>query len=294
MSAEAVTAPYNWTKDTGEEGDETYTVNWKVNTTLALDGPDVAWTAAGLPVPGSSLSIGNTSNPWAFYQNKGSAKLLKADSNRKLWDLTTVFSTKPIKRCSAGKVDDPLLEPHRVKGTFNRVMEEQLKDKDGNPIENSAQQRFKGATVQIPRARPVVELEMNVAWINLAWMAEYADAVNSNTQWGQAVRTIKCTVGPWERVLYGTCCYYFVVRFTFELRYETWDFSFPNIASRYRKNAATKYAAASYLPYAMADGSASEGFVDTDGYKTTTPNFLMFRCLKEKDFSVVGWPASLL
>jgi hypothetical protein len=291
MSANAVSAPYDWSKESTEEGDEIYTLKWKVETTAVADGPDVAWTAPGLPYPGASLNVGNTVNPWAFFQGKGSAKLLKQDVNRKWWDLTTVFNTKPITRCSQSKVDDPLLEPHRVRGSFTQVMEEAIKDNSGNVIENSVKQRFTGPQVQRPKSYPTVELEMNVAWINLAWMAEYADSVNNNVQWGQPIRTIKCTVGPWERVLYGSCYYYFVVRFTFELRYETWDVILPNIADRYRITGTTPY---EYAAYKTEDEENTKGFVDTDGYKTATANFLTFRVLREKDFSIVGWPATLI
>ena len=49
MSANAVSAPYDWFKESTEEGDEIYTLKWKVETTAVSDGPDVAWTAAGLP-----------------------------------------------------------------------------------------------------------------------------------------------------------------------------------------------------------------------------------------------------
>ena len=292
MSAKPVTHPYDWHKATEEDGNETYTLKWKVETTSRLDGPDVAWSAAGLPLCGSSLNVGNTVNPWAFFQCKGDAKLLNVEASRKLWDMTTVFSTRPIKRCQDSKISDPLLEPHRVKGTFAQTMEEALADKDGDPIENTVKQRFTGPQVQIPRSRPVVEVEMNVAWINLAWMAEYADAVNSNVQWGQPIRTIKCTVGPWERVLYGTCSYYFVVRFTFELKYETWDLKLPNLANRVRVNASDPW---TYKAHKLVDEENSTTFVDaTTGYATTTANFLTFRVLKERDFSIVGWPPSLI
>ena len=134
MSAERVFYPYNWSKESSEEGDEVYTLNWKVTTTNALDGPDVAWTAAGLPIPGSSLAVGGTVNPWAFFQGKGSAKLVNVNANRKLWDMTTVFSTKPNKRCADAKVSSPLLEPPIVKGSFSRVVEETRTDLDGSPI----------------------------------------------------------------------------------------------------------------------------------------------------------------
>jgi glycerophosphoryl diester phosphodiesterase len=78
----------------------------------------------------------------------------------------------------------------------------------------------------------VVELEMNVGWINLYWLAEYADSYNNATHWGMPARSIKCTTGPWERVLYGTCYYYFVVRFTFELRLPNWDIVVPDEGNR--------------------------------------------------------------
>ena len=292
MSAERVTYPWDWSKDSTEEGDEVYTLQWKVNTTSVYDGPDVAWTAPGLPYPGASLAVGNTINPWAFFQGKGSAKLVSVNDNRKLWNLTTTFSTKAIKRCSENRTTDPLLEPPRVKGSFSQVMEEAVADKDGNPIQNTVKQRYTGSVVQTPKSRPVVELEMNVAWINLAWLAEYADTVNSNVQWGQAVRTIKCTVGPWERVMYGSCFYYFVVRFTFELKTDKWDLHLPNIASRVRVTASSPW---EYTSFKLADEENSSGFVDaTTGYATATANYLDFRVLKEKDFSIVGWPASLI
>jgi hypothetical protein len=297
MSANAVTSPVDWSKSTDEEGNETYTVLWRVETTATADGPDVAWTAAGLPIPGSALSIGNTINPWAFYQGKGDAKLTRLEASRKIWDLTTVFSTKPSKRCQDSRVSDPLLEPHRVKGSFAQVMEETRTDKNGSPLQNTVLEPYTGPECQFAACRPVVELEMNVAWINLAWMAEYADAVNSNVQWGQAVRTIKCTVGPWERVQYGNCYYYFVVRFTFELRYETWDFQPWNRASRYvlAGKSAPWTPETDFANFKTANEENTIGMVAaTTGYATTTANRLNFRIFREKDFSTVGWPATII
>lgn len=297
MSALPVTHPYDWSKATEEDGNETYTVKWKVQTTHALDGPDVAWNAAGLPLCGSSLNIGNTVNPWAFFQCKGDAKLLNVEASRKLWDMTTVFSTRPNRRCQDSKISDPLLEPHRVKGSFAQVLEETRVDKDGNPLQNTVLEPYKGPECQFVHSRPVVELEMNVAWINLAWMAEYADAVNSNVQWSQPARTIKCTVGPWERVLYGTCSYYFVVKFTFELRYETWDFQPWNRATRYVLPGKTAPwdPDTDFANFKTATEENTIGMVAaTTGYATTTANRLNFRIFRERDFSIVGWPPSLL
>lgn len=294
MTAEAVTKPRDWSKSQDDEGNETYTVHWGVNTTSVDDGPDVAWTAAGLPVPGASLNIGNTVNPWAFYQGKGDAKLAKVDANRKFWHLTTVFSTKPIKRCQAGRITDPLLEPHKVKGNFSQIVQELLYDVNGDPLINSAEQRYTGAMVQDTESRPTVELEMNVSWIDLEWLAEYADSYNDATHWGMPARSIKCTTGPWERVLYGTCYYYFVVRFSFELRLPNWDIVVPDEGTR------VKVAGTSPARYRIWKDEREENgttFLDGSGNALAagaTPVTKTFQRPKQKDFAAAGWPASLL
>ena len=114
---------------------------------------------------------------------------------------------------------------------------------------------------------------MNVAWINLAWMAEYADAVNNAVWWSQPARTIKCTIGPWERVLYGNCYYYFVVRFTFELRYETWDFSIRGIGRRDTCwPARPAWAMTDFANFKTANEENTLGMVAaTTGYKRPRP-----------------------
>jgi hypothetical protein len=65
----------------------------------------------------------------------------------------------------------------------------------------------------------------------------------------------------------------------------------PNIADRYRLADTDPW---EYAAYKTEDEENTKGFVDTDGYKTATANFLTFRVLKERDFSTVDWPASLI
>lgn len=284
----------NWSLDTDEEGHRDYTVTWGVETDNPMDGPDVAFTGAGLPTPGASLNIGNTVDAWAFYNRKGSARLRKVDANRKAWDLVTVFSSRAPKRCNTGAFEDPLLEPHRVSGDFAQVMDEALQDKDGKPIDNSSEQRYTGALVQKPTSRPIVKLQMNVAWIDLAWMAAYADAVNSDVWWSQAIRTIKCTVGPWERRNYATCNFYFVVNFTFELKRDKWDYVLMDEGTRVKVAGSTP---ARYTQYKDEREENGRTLLDGDGNALAaggTPVWNTFRVLKEMPFAAVGWPASLM
>lgn len=293
MSANSVSAPKDWSVETDDEGHADYTLIWGVQTTTLTDGPDVALSAAGLPVPGSSLgSIGG--NPWAFFNRKGGARLKKVDALRKYWDVTTIFTTRPARRCTTSAIEDPLLEPHRVKGSFQQTIQELLYDVNSAAITNSVEQRYTGAIVQDTVSTPIVELEMNVSWLDLTWLANYADSYNNATWWGMPARSLKCTTGPWERVLYGTCYFYFVVRFTFELRLPTWDIVVPDEGTRV---IVTGSSPARYIQYKDEREENGTTFLDGSGAALAAGATIVNRTFqrpKQKDFSAAGWPSSLL
>ena len=287
MSAIAVGYPRDWSLEMNDDGHRDYTVFWPVQTTSVYDGPDIAITAPGLPTPGASLAIGNTIDPWAFYQRKGSAKLIKSRGNRKFWDVALHYTTLPTKRCQTNKIENPLMEPHRVSGEFRKYTAEATEDKDGDPLVNSAHERFKGPVVSRDFNRPSIHLEMNVAWLNLTVLAGYVDAVNDSTWWGQSARKIKCSEFDWQRVLYGTCNYYFIAKFTFELKEDTWDFKVLDEGAKILENGEA-------IQYKDTREENTTTLLDGSGQATTTPYYHEFRVYPEKDFSTVGWPASLM
>ena len=293
MTANATKGVKDWSADFDDEGNATYTLTFPVETTHPTDGPDVAMTASGLPVPGASLGAWG-GNAWAFYNRKGSAKLKKVEALRKLWDVQCVFTTRPAKRCTTSAVEDPLLEPHRVKGTFQQQTKELLYDNAGAAIKNSAEQRYTGPIVQDTESTPVVELEMNVSWINLNWLADYADSYNNATWWSMPARSIKCTTGPWERVLFGTCYFYFVVRFTFELRLPNWDIVVPDEGTRVKVAGSSP---ARYVQYKDEREENARTFLDGSGNALAPGAALVtktFQRPKQRNFAAAGWPASLL
>ena len=283
--------PTDWTLETDEEGYRDYKLQWLVLTDGKLYGPDYALTAPGMPTPGASLNVGNTVDPWCFYQRKGSAKLVKREANRQVWDVTTTFTNRPVKRCETAQFEDPLLEPHQVSGGFNKYSAEALEDRNGNAITNSVLQRIKGPAIQRDFNRPTVNLKMNVSWLDLAFLAEYVDAVNDATWWGQPARTIKCSEFTWERVLHGTCNFYFTVAFTFELKADTWDFA---ILDEGTKMKVPGSAPPRYVAYKDEREENATVLLDGNGNPTGVPFYNEFRVYQEKDFSAVGWPASLL
>jgi hypothetical protein len=141
---------------------------------------------------------------------------------------------------------------------------------------------------------PIVELEMNCSFIDLTWLANYADSYNIATHWGMPARSIKCTTGPWEQVLYGTCNSYFIVRFTFELKLPNWDIVVPNEGTRVRVAGTTP---ARYVQYKDEREENGVTFLDVNGFALAAgaaPLTRTFQRPKQKDFAAAGWPASLL
>jgi hypothetical protein len=286
--------PVDWSMSQDEEGHRDYQLIWQVQTDGPTYGPDYAMFASGLPVPGAHLGVGMTHDPWAFYQRKGTAKLKSRDQHRSIWLVETAFSTRPVKRCQTSSIEDPLLEPPKIRGAFDTFQREAMADKDGHPLLNAAGQRFRGPAVQIEDGWPTVEVEQNVAWINLPLLGSYRYSVNNATFWGMPTRTVKCKTFTWERVLYGTCYYYFKVVTSFQLNESKWDLhlleegemvripgttppKFRRAKDDYEENVHVLLDAAGN---ALAPGAAE---VYTDK-----------RVLKELNFSTVGWPATLI
>lgn len=286
--------PYDWSMTEDEEGHRDYAVLWQVHTDGPTYGPDHALYCPGLPAPGASLNIGNTVDPWAFYQRKGSAKLKSRDQNKSVFLVETNFSTRPIRRCQSSQSQDPLLEPHQVRGSADAFMREAMGDKDDKPLLYSSNERIRGPAVQIEDGWPTIEVQQNVAWINLAFLGQYRYATNVTTFWGCPARTLKCKTINWERVLYGTCYFFFRVTTTFQLNLQTWDLrildegdmvlvpgsnppQFRRAKDAYEENV-----------HVLLDGNGN-------ALAPGDPEvYLEKRVLRELDFSVVGWPPALL
>jgi hypothetical protein len=298
LQIDGSSAPIDWTISVDADGQREYAVTWQVQTTNAADGPDIALTCPGLPVPGSHFSVGNSYDPWAFYQRKGSARLHDRMKSAKLWDVTINYSTRPARRCMDSSVQDPLLEPARVSGGFNKFTRRAVKDTSGNALVTTGNEPILSG-VEIDDNRPTVRLEMNVAWVNLSFVSTYVDTVNNATWWSCAARTIKCSEFNWERVLYGTCRFYYRVQFTFELKRDTWDFVLANYG-RYKK--VTGSSPARYVENKDEYENVKETWLDINGAPTITPTWFdqtsgalaTKRVYQEKNFAAVGWPAVIL
>jgi hypothetical protein len=139
------------------------------------------------------------------------------------WLVSQQFSTRPRTRCQDESIEDPLLEPDDISGTFVKYLEEKMKDKDGNPILTSSHELVRGPQVEFDSNRPTVRISQNVASLGLSTFTEMVDTVNDATLWGLEKRKIKLSNVSWERLLYGTCDYYYKRAFDFDINFKTFD-----------------------------------------------------------------------
>lgn len=222
-----------WDGGVDDAGDRTYYLKVRIESDDKNDGPATIMSTAGLPVPGSIWAYGNDSDPWAWCRQ--GIKLEKEKGYQEgdytqQWDLTFTFSTKPVPpdqgggyKCQDAKVEDPLLEPAKVSGSFVKYTEEGVRDRFGVPILTSSHERLSGAQNEWDNNRPQIKISINVPILNLGLVAQYVDRVNSVPLWGLDRRCIKLSEATWAKKYHGQCYVYYTWDWTFDIRYEGWD-----------------------------------------------------------------------
>lgn len=228
-----VTGRLGWSVTRDEEGFRTYRVSHLVRT-LYADGPQTAMTAAGLPIVGTAWNFGNDYDLWAFCYPTLSVTIHKEKKGEpnKWWKVEQTFSNKPLNRCQDETIEDPLLEPQKVSGTFVKDTLEAGKGYTSlaaaavggdrtKRLMTSSHEPLRGANVDTNH--PTVRIEQNVATLGLATFSEMVDTVNDATLWGLAKRKIKLSNVSWERKILATCDYYYTRVFDFDVDFKTFD-----------------------------------------------------------------------
>jgi len=196
-------------------------IDFKVVTTSVGDGPASVTWASGLPTVGSYWAFGNDLDIWAFCWPTMTVTPIITDEPGYFWKGTCKFTTKPFKRCQDTSIEDPLLEPPRLRGGFNTRTKETTKDRHGKLIKSSSHEIIGGLSKDFGSA--TVNVTMNVAALDLEDFLEAIHKVNDAPLWGMDARHIKLNNATWTRNIYGTCSYYFTVSYEFEAREESWD-----------------------------------------------------------------------
>lgn len=218
-----------WEGSADENGDRDYQITWRIRTSRD-EGPQAVMDCPGLPTPGAPWSFDDDSDETAWCRPKMTVKPIVSVERDpcELWDLTQTFSNKPPPEgqrqgCQDEKIDDPLLEPQQVSGTFVKYTEEATYDRFGIPIMTSSFEQIRGPQNEWDANRPSVTIKQNVAVLGLEIFAPMIDNVNILPLWGLPARCVKLSNVEWEKKFYGLCYVYYTRTLHFDVNYQTFD-----------------------------------------------------------------------
>jgi len=279
-----------------EQGHRTYDVKWLVETDDTDDGPSVAFTATGLPAVGSYYSLGNDEDLWAFCWPNWKCEPLVERERHLYWAVHQTFTTKPLSRCQDSSIGNPLLEPPKLSGSFVTYSKEATRDRAGNYIRNSAYEQIRGAIVERDFANHTVDVVLNKTTLDLNSYCGAIHTVNDATLWGLPKRRVKLSGLSWERNLYGTCTFYYAVKFTFDIKFEGFDRVALDEGTRVLARGGTPGNPQHYIAYRDLNGEPARVILDGTGRAwngSTYPGFRTIEFYNESNFLLLGIPSSL-
>lgn len=207
-----------------QEGHRTYKVVYRVAVTSQFNNVISALSAPGLPLPGSYLSIGTDVDLWAFCQYEVTVTPVQDETElHQFYDLEFTFSTRNPLRCASVQIENPLLEPPKITGTYTKYTVEAVVDIDGLPVRNSSHEQLRGPQVEFDVSRLSIRISQNVAALNGPLLDSYKDCVNDRDLWGFSARCIKLSGISFEKKYYGTCFPYYARTLEFDTNVLTFD-----------------------------------------------------------------------
>ncbi len=226
MTATLRSGPYTWGGKRDDEGHREFTVSHLVEVSDPDDDPYIVMQLATLPQIGDTWNLGNGVDIWAFCWPTMEVRILppqKEGEPIKFYRVDQKFSTRPIpgKRCQDTAIEDPLMEPDKISGSFVRFTEEAQYDRFGDPIINSAFEPFRGPLVEFDRSRVTIKIEQNRAALEGYLINSMQDTLNDALLWGYSPRCVKFNMPAFEKVYYGSCSFYFKRHLEFEVRINT-------------------------------------------------------------------------
>ena len=205
------------------DGAREYKVTYLVRTNL-FDGPVVASNCPGLPGPGDIWEQDNDVDLWAYYRPDTEVKMHeeKPGEHSRMWLVTCTFTTRNRERCQDTEVENPILEPQKVSGSFLKNKEQATTDRWGRPLLNSAFEQLTGPQVEFDDNTPAIRIEQNVLDLELPLIISMRNSTNETPMWGLPPGTVKLSNFSFQRKYYGVCFPYYTRTFDFEVKYEGW------------------------------------------------------------------------
>jgi len=203
------------------EGTHTYTNVYIVLTDDKDDGADTARgagaVALGLPDYNDSWAWGNDSNSNALAKTRSAdiASLDETSPYYRKWKVTIGYTTAGQSRDPAGGggsgsgseegIQDPLLEPWKLSGSYIQTTRRTSVDKNGANVTNSADEPI---LFDVPSGYDSLIMNGNTATISLTTRAANVTKSNSTAMWGLAVRQVYLNQWSWDIAYRGTTPYF--------------------------------------------------------------------------------------
>lgn len=175
------------------------------------DGTFEVINADGIPAfgswykqPNGLIDYGAFCNGANLHDNPVKAKV--GGQNKVKWTMTVTHGASSSKKEPARRRESPLDEPPVVSGSFVKYMEQALRDKDGNPILNTATEAF-DPPFEEEKSYDDLRIQLNTANIDLGFRAGFSNAVNSKPMWGLKKRQIKLDSWRYNVVWFGDLNY---------------------------------------------------------------------------------------
>lgn len=215
-----------------EDGHRNYTITWHVRTSTPLDGPASILASWILPAVGTTYAdpTGNDTDLWAFCTpelNIAAAPDVGDNEPFQDWLITQHWTTKPTWRCQTFPIENPLLEPFQISGDFSHEQRTARVDRFGVALKHPNHQPITGPAAEYKYSWPTITLSYNQATLPLTTYTSLLNKVNDAVLWGYPVRTVRFIDAKFDRLVYGSCFYYFRVAYTFEIDSNTFDKKVP-------------------------------------------------------------------
>jgi hypothetical protein len=236
--------PIGQSASVDENGHRTYSVTFRVISDDRRDGPARVLQTPGLPLPGSWWVFGNDVDVYAWCRPTRTvtrAAEIKENHPALHWNVACEFSTRPPtlgggtstgrpggggdggggnrRGCHEQQIEDPLLEPMGISGSWIERSEIQSHDRHGAALVYSSWEPIEGADAEFPIVNPTVVIEQNVTLLQNDLCTSMLNTLNDRPLWGLPARVWRLKSFDWEQKFYGLCYPYYVRKFVFEAAY---------------------------------------------------------------------------
>jgi hypothetical protein len=222
--AEVLGGPVTWNCSRDDEGFRTYKVTWRVKAEVT-ESPVAVMLASGLPSIGTALYIigftGIDYGVWCRPEMSVRIDQEKTGDPAQYYLVECTYSNNwksgKSQRCQNTSIDDPLLEPMKISGSFSKGQYLARYDKDKLRLVTSANETLYGPDCTFDYAKPTVHIEQNVGSLGLSTFAGMVNTVNDRPLWGVPTRCVKLVHASWDRKVYGQCNFFYTRAFEFEI-----------------------------------------------------------------------------